>query len=74
MMYEVHVKVNDEWICIHESNNYTLAYSTFDFYASQAWLFGITGAIFFNYSVPGHPTSIDITEEIIAKLKAKAVA
>lgn len=74
MMYEVHVKVNDEWRCIHESNNYTLAYSTFDFYASQPWLFGITEAIFFNYSIPEHPTSIDITEEIIAKLKAQAVA
>lgn len=74
MMYEVHVKVNGEWRCIHESNNYTLAYNILDFYVSQAWLFGITEAIFFNYSVPGYPTSVDITEEIIAKLKAEAVA
>ena len=74
MMYEVHVKVNGEWRCIHESNNYTLAYNTFDFYASQAWLFKITGAVFLDYSVPEYPTSIEVTEEMIANLKAKAVA
>lgn len=74
MMYEVHVKVNDEWKCIHESNNYKLAYSIFDFYASQAWLFKITGAVFLDCSVPEYPTSIDVTEEMIMNLKAKAVA
>lgn len=74
MMYEVLVKVNDEWRCIHNSDNYKLAYNTFDFYASQAWLFNITKAIFLDYSVPEYPTSIDVTEEMIANLKAKAVA
>ena len=73
-MYEINIKVNGEWICIHESNNYALAYDTFDFYANQAWLFGITEAVFLDYSVPEYPTSIDVTEEMIANLKAKAVA
>lgn len=74
MMYEVHVEVNGEWRCIHESDNYKLAYNVFDFYAGQAWLFNITRIMFLDYSIPEYPTSIDVTEEMIANLKAKAVA
>lgn len=73
-MYTIEVKFGTEWVTLLESDNYKLAYSTFEFYASQAWMFGINEIVFLDFSIPEYPTSIDVTPDMIANLKARAVA